>query len=398
MAGSIENSHVFSSNLKNFNVEILVGTYEEFVVGFKLSNNSEGGITFTPSFTNHSHCGSIRTVAVSKRFLASGSSDECIRLFCLRTRGEHGFLQHHNGTITCLEFFKNTHLFSGSEDGNVCVWNTRTWNCEKTLKAHEGGVTAISIHPSGKLALTVGKDRGMKTWNLIKGRTAYVTNIKAVADAVMWAPDGNHYAVAMNNVVNIYQVQSAGIAYAVNFKHRINFILFLNPDTLVVGGDGPDIEIHSMKEGKLLTKFKAHDKRVRAGSIITLAKDQSNLITASNDGFIKLWEVPVDGSEPTVLAQLNTSCRITSMAVWMGKIEVKPDELEAAGESTNSETVVKSTNSELPVKALKPSLKRPRNDNGVKILKTSSGSFISEPIVKRKNKRHLTFVNDVNAV
>jgi len=293
MAGSIENSHVFSSNLKNFNVEILVGTYEEFVVGFKLSNNSEGGITFTPSFTNHSHCGSIRTVAVSKRFLASGSSDECIRLFCLRTRGEHGFLQHHNGTITCLEFFKNTHLFSGSEDGNVCVWNTRTWNCEKTLKAHEGGVTAISIHPSGKLALTVGKDRGMKTWNLIKGRTAYVTNIKAVADAVMWAPDGNHYAVAMNNVVNIYQVQSAGIAYAVNFKHRINFILFLNPDTLVVGGDGPDIEIHSMKEGKLLTKFKAHDKRVRAGSIITLAKDQSNLITASNDGFIKLWEVPV---------------------------------------------------------------------------------------------------------
>ena len=28
------------------------------------------------------------------------------------------------------------------------------WNCEKTLKAYEGGVTAISI---GKLALTFGK-------------------------------------------------------------------------------------------------------------------------------------------------------------------------------------------------------------------------------------------------
>ena len=108
----------------------------------------------------------------------------------------------------------------------MCVWNTRTWNCEKTLKAHEGGVTAISIHPSGKLALSVGKDRSMKTWNLIKGRTAYVTNIKAVGDAVKWAPDGAHYAVAMNNIVNIYQVKSAGIVYSVDFKHTINFILF----------------------------------------------------------------------------------------------------------------------------------------------------------------------------
>ena len=120
-------------------------------------------------------------------------------------------------------------MFSGSDDGNVCVWNTRTWKCEKTLKAaHVGGVTAISIHPSGKLALTVGKDRAMKTWNLIKGRTAYVTNIKAVADAVKWSPDGTHYVVAMNNIANIYEVKSAGIKMSIDFKNSINVLIFLN--------------------------------------------------------------------------------------------------------------------------------------------------------------------------
>lgn len=117
-------------------------------------------------------------------------------------------------------------MLSGSEDGNVCVWNTRTWNCDKTLIAHKGGVTAISIHPSGKLALTVGKDRTMKTWNLIKGRTAYVTNIKGVADAVKWAPDGDHYVVAVNNNIYVYQVQSAGVVYTFDFKKRINAIDF----------------------------------------------------------------------------------------------------------------------------------------------------------------------------
>lgn len=127
-----------------------------------------------------------------------------------------------------MEFFQQNFLFSGSDDGNVCVWNTRTWNCEKTLKAHEGGVTAISIHPSGKLALTVGKDRAMKTWNLIKGRTAYVTNIKAVADSVKWSPEGTVWAVSINNVVNVYEVKSAGIVHTIDFKTRINCIVFLN--------------------------------------------------------------------------------------------------------------------------------------------------------------------------
>ncbi len=60
------------------------------------------GLALVPSFTNHSHCGSIRSIATSKRFLASGSVDESIRLFSLRDRSEHGFLQQHNGKLACL--------------------------------------------------------------------------------------------------------------------------------------------------------------------------------------------------------------------------------------------------------------------------------------------------------
>ena len=101
-------------------LEILVGTYEEFVLGFKLKENTEGvnlfysycfciqlfnrcnifqGLILVQSFTNHSHCGSLRSVATSKRFLASGSTDESIRLFSLRDRTEHGYLQQHCGNL-----------------------------------------------------------------------------------------------------------------------------------------------------------------------------------------------------------------------------------------------------------------------------------------------------------
>lgn len=52
------------------------------------------------------------------------------------------------------------------------------FQCEKTLRGHKGPVLSVSVHPSGKLALSVGKDKTMYTWNLINGRKAYVTSLK----------------------------------------------------------------------------------------------------------------------------------------------------------------------------------------------------------------------------
>lgn len=50
--------------------------------------------------------------------------------------------------------------------------------CEKTLRGHRGGVVGLAVHPSGKLALSVGRDGTLRTWNLIKGRKAYITKLK----------------------------------------------------------------------------------------------------------------------------------------------------------------------------------------------------------------------------
>ena len=37
----------------------------------------------------------------------------------------------------------------------------------------------FAVHPSGKMALSVSKDRTLRTWNLMTAKCAYVTNIKA---------------------------------------------------------------------------------------------------------------------------------------------------------------------------------------------------------------------------
>ena len=60
----------------------------------------------------------------------------------------------------------------------------------------------------------------------------------------------------------------------------------------MVGGERPEIEIHSIGGRKLLTQFKAHERRSKAGAVVKL-KEKLHLITASNDGLVKLWQIQV---------------------------------------------------------------------------------------------------------
>ena len=50
--------------------------------------------------------------------------------------------------------------------------------CEKRLLGHKGAINSLAIHPTGRLALSVGVDRTLHTWDLVKGRKAYVCSLQ----------------------------------------------------------------------------------------------------------------------------------------------------------------------------------------------------------------------------
>jgi len=41
-----------------------------------------------------------------------------------------------------------------------------------TMKGHKGRVNGLCVHPSGKIAISVGKDKALRLWNLMTGRKA----------------------------------------------------------------------------------------------------------------------------------------------------------------------------------------------------------------------------------
>ncbi|KAM7296998.1 p21-activated protein kinase-interacting protein 1-like [Ixodes scapularis] len=317
MATSKEPDNVF---------DVILGTYEEFVLGYSLEKQGKGKYSLRQTFTNHSHLGSVRCIAASGRFVASGSTDETVRLFNMRTRCEMGALMQHDGTIADVQFYKSSHLFSASEDKTICIWNTGSWQCLKTLRGHKADVTSLAVHPTGKLLLSVSKDRTLRTWNLVKGRNAYITNIKVAADFVDWSPAGDHFVVGLGKSLDVYSAEKAGKVHSIDFGKPLCCVAFLTNDVLVLGGDGGSVEVHNIKKKSVYHMFTAHSTRVKAAAVVNVSK-KTLLVTAGSEGSVRVWKVNMKklDNDPTLLCEAKCGCRITCMALHMPEVlEEKP--------------------------------------------------------------------------
>lgn len=321
------------------NYEILLGTYEAFVLGYKLTDGKKPQLQ--TSIADHAHAGSVRCIAAADKFLITSGLDEIVKIFNLRNRTEHGTLGHSDAMINAMTFYDKKNLITCSEDGKVCILRTGNWKVEKTLMKHTLGVIDVAVHPSGKLALTIGKDRKLVTWNLIKGRTAFVTNIKEIADFVRWSPDGQKYLVGCYKHVDVYSVSDASIDFSVKLNGRSNDVVFLDDTTFALAGEMPFVEIHSLISKELLYKFEAHTTRVRCLAFVR----PNCLITASNDGLVKVWKLERKSNEFEAIEEtfVNTKCRITSMQVHqVPKVitnpipEMKPEDVESLAKAVSS--------------------------------------------------------------
>uniref|UniRef100_A0AAX7VVI5 Anaphase-promoting complex subunit 4 WD40 domain-containing protein n=1 Tax=Astatotilapia calliptera TaxID=8154 RepID=A0AAX7VVI5_ASTCA len=296
-------------------LELVAGSYEQITFGYQVKTD-EKEWTAKAEFTHHAHTASVSAVAASERFVVTGSKDETIQVYNMKKRIEHGALLHHDGTITCLEFYGTSHLLSGGEDGLLCVWSTKKWECLKSIKAH-------------------------KTWNLINGRSAFIKNIKQNAHIVRWSPDGDRYVVVMNDKVNIYVLETATVTGTVANPKRIASVNFLNNSILAVAGDDETVRLCDVEKAKWVCDFKAHETRVKTVDSVNV-DDYSVVVTASNDGFIKMWKIHLkeELEPPTLLGEVNTSARLTCLAVRRTSPMQQEITEEEAPQATTSEELL----------------------------------------------------------
>ncbi|KAI8970195.1 WD40-repeat-containing domain protein [Mycotypha africana] len=306
---------------------VIIGTYERLLFGVNAYWTEEKKkVKMEPVFIIPAHTGCIRTVSVGGHFLASGSSDEIIRLYDVKKRKEYGSLGgHHSGDITDIKFH-GKYMLSASEDHTINLWRTKDWEFLKTLKGHKGKINSLAIHPTGKIALSVGSDRLAIVWNLMTGRKASVNKLdKEEPMIVLWNTEGNQYAVMFDRKIQIYNVSDAQVAVTISHRSRFNTMKFFhskatNKDYIVTGSEDKYLRLWdlSTEEGKCIKEIQGHKLRVKAISVLEL-EEKTLLFSVSSDGVVKCWDLDdilansndTNNQEGAIepLGEYNTKCR-----------------------------------------------------------------------------------------
>jgi protein MAK11 len=267
---------------------------------------------FSLLFTSQAHIGSIKSLAVAAdgRWMVSGGSDESVRIYATARMQEHGSLIHHAGSVTAAQFFGSAFLLSGGSEGALCIWNTKDWSLAKKFEgAHRpgegsnsmGGVTALAVHPSGRVALSVGSvDRQCKLWDLMKGTLASSRQLEGPpAHSVAWSPSGESFVLVSDRRIDLYSVASNALVRREELNDtKILSLAFLTDDALVLGCEDKTIRVHSTHTGECITTLRAHGARVRGLDVLAVPSSGAAgaplihlLGSASTDGQTNLWDL-----------------------------------------------------------------------------------------------------------
>ncbi|XP_055610951.1 p21-activated protein kinase-interacting protein 1-like [Uranotaenia lowii] len=300
-------------------LEIIVGTYEEYTAGYKAEplKTDASKLYLKEIFSTHNHTASVRVLATYGNILASGGADDRICLFDLETGTLKDELIHHNGTINCLVFSNDgDYLFSGSHDGTISAVNMKKLAVEKTWKnAHKSAVLSISIHPHGKIALSLGSDMTLRTWDLVTGRAIYTRGLKGdpkysgSLSSVEWSPDGTYIALMGARVVDIVSMETAKSVRTVKCSSKPACLTWISETELACGLDDGNLLMFDAEAGDAEPeKFQAYESRLKSIAFVG-----NHLATASSAGDISLWKI--EGNDFQEICTTNIGCRPTCLVL-----------------------------------------------------------------------------------
>lgn len=213
--------------------------------------------------------------------LLSGGFDETINIFNLQKHTQAGELKTPNdlGSPLCCSFAPPslcagaappTHALVGTTSGKIVLYKKRDWSVQHVLSGHdEGGVQCLAVHPTGRMALSGGRDGKIVLWDLMKGRLAFVYKIamkkknrKESVNHIVWSEDGNRYAFCYGSKITARDVASGEDLLDVDMPSRVNQLAFIGgPEGMFLAAACDDGGLPVLEVGQLEEDGDANTRR-----------------------------------------------------------------------------------------------------------------------------------------
>jgi WD40 repeat protein len=236
-------------------------------------------------------------ISYGNKYIASGSSDNTIRICGLKDENICYSLKGHDNDITSVTFTRNgKYLVSGSVDRSIKIWDFRNERLIKTLKGHDSTVRDISLSADDKYIVSGGYDNKVKIWDFqkaqlvdtFKGHTKSITSVEVSSDDVYIISSSEDDSIIIWDFINKKIFKTITISSTNEIQgHYSNPSVISADDIYIILARGNIISIWDLDKTKLVKEFGGHKSQVNS---LLISSDNKYIISSSDDNTIQVGE------------------------------------------------------------------------------------------------------------